>query len=248
MKQRRWVRRLRNGLLAPRLHVLPHPFARSAVWLGATASGFARADRGVALLEFSLIMPFLIALLLGSFELTRYINTTRQITNLADSIAQLFAQNTTGSINDTDLHFAIDSTMVTFPNVLGDAHKQGIYWWQDIYVSMSSVSFTPTVTGCTSNCTYNAKVMWTTGARPCSTNLTPASDTAPPSLTTLPTDAFGPGSMIVVDIAYNYRPIVATNLLGVKTISRSTYLQPRYVSSVKYAAGGSMGTACPGMN
>lgn len=194
-------------------------------------------------------MPFLIALLFGSFELTRYINTSRQITNLADSVAQLFAQNTSGSITDTDLHFAIDSTMVTFPNVLGDAHKRGLFWYQDIYVAMSSVLFSPTVAGCTSNCTYNAKLMWTTGSRPCSTNLTPAADTAAPSLTTLPMDAFGPGSMIVVDIVYNYRPIVATNLLGVKTITRSTYLQPRYVTSVKYVtSGGGMGTACPGMN
>ena len=248
MKQRAVFHSLRNALLAPDLRAVTHPIRGSAVWLGATASGFARANRGVALLEFALIMPFLITLLFGSYELTRYINTTRQITNLADSIAQLFAQNTTGSINDTDLHFAIDSTMVTFPNVLGDAHKQGIYWWQDIYVSMSSVLFSPTVTGCTSNCTYNAKVMWTTGSRPCSTNLTPAADTAPPSLTTLPMDAFGPGSMIVVDIVYFYRPIVASNLLGIKTISRSTYLQPRYVTSVKYATGSSMGTACPGMN
>ena len=222
-------------------------FERFGLGLGGTASRFARADRGVALLEFTLITPFLIALLFGSYELTRYINTTRQITNLSDSVAQLFAQNTTGTINDTDLHFAIDSTMVTFPNVLGDAHKQGIYWWQDIYVSMSSVLFSPTVAGCTSNCTYNAKVMWTTGSRPCSTNLTPVADTAPPSLTTLPTDAFGAGSMIVVDVVYFYKPIVATNLLGIKSISRSTYIQPRYVSSVKYA-GGSMGTACPGMN
>ena len=225
------------------------PISRSGRWFGATVSRFSGAKRGVALLEFALIAPFLIALLFGSFELTRYINTSRQITNLADSVAQLFAQNTSGTINDTDLHFAIDSTMVTFPNVLGDAHKQGIYWWQDIYVAMSSVSFSPTVANCTSNCVYNAKVMWTTGGRPCSTNLTPAPDTATPSPTTLPTDAFGPGSMIVVDVVYNYKPIVATSLLGTKTISRSTYLQPRYVSSVKYApTGWSMGTACPGMN
>ncbi len=199
------------------------------------------------MLEFTLIAPFLIALLFGSYELTRFINTTRQISNLSNSIAQLFAQNTSGTITDTDLHFAIDSTMVTFPNVLGDAHQQGIYWWQDIHVTMSSVAFSPTVAGCTSNCTYNAKVMWTTGSRPCSTNLTPVSDTATPSPSTLPTDAFGPGSIIVVDVVYSYRPIVANNLLGTKTITRSTFIQPRYVSSVKYSSG-SMGTACTGMN
>ena len=222
---------------------------RSGVELGATASRFKSAKHGVALLEFSLVAPFLLALLFGSFELTRYINTSRQITNLADSVAQLFAQNTSGTISDTDLHFAIDSTMVTFPNVLGDAHSRGIYWWQDIYVAMSSVSFSPTVPTCTSNCVYNARVMWTTGGRPCSTNLTPVSDTATPSPTTLPIDAFGPGSMIVVDVTYSYRPIVATNLLGAKTISRSTFIQPRYVPSVKYTTTGwGMGTACPGMN
>ena len=199
------------------------------------------------MLEFTLIAPFLLALLFGSYELTRFINTTRQISNLSNSIAQLFAQNTSGTITDTDLHFAIDSTMVTFPNVLGDAHQQGIWWYQDVHVTMSSVAFSPTVTGCTSNCTYNAKVMWTTGSRPCSTNLTPVADTATSSPGTLPTDAFGPGSIIVVDVVYNYRPIVATTLLGIKTISRSTFIQPRYVSSVKYNSSG-MATACAGMN
>ncbi len=112
---------------------------RAGVGFGASALRFARANRGVALLEFALVAPFLIALLFGSFELTRFINTTRQISNLSNSVAQLFAQSTSGTISDTDLHFAIDSTMVTFPNVLGDAHNQGIYWWQDIYVAMSSV-------------------------------------------------------------------------------------------------------------
>ena len=247
MKQSRSAFRLLDAPFAWRLRGVFPPISRSGRRLRTTVSRFAGARRGIAALEFALVAPFLLALLFGSFELTRYINTTRQITNLADSVAQLFAQNTSGSINDTDLHFAIDSTMVTFPNVLNDAHKQGIYWYQDIYVAMSSVAFSPTVATCTSNCVYNAKVMWTTGSRPCSTNLTSAADTAPPSATTLPAGAFGPGSMIVVDVVYFYKPIVATSLLGVKTISRSTYFQPRYVSSVKYT-GGSMGTACPGMN
>ena len=243
MKQWRSAFRPWNWPFEPRLRSITRPIRQSGLWLGATASRFARANRGVALLEFTLVTPFLIALLFGSFELTRYINTTRQISNLSNSVAQLFAQNTSGTITDTDLHFAIDSTMVTFPNVLGDAHQQGIYWWQDIYVSMSSVAFTPTVAGCT----YNAQVMWTTGSRPCSTNLTAVPDSATPSPSTLPMDAFGPGSIIVVDVAYAYRPIVANNLLGTRLIVRSTYIQPRYVTSVKYIAGG-MGIACPGMN
>ena len=178
MKQRRSAFRLCGGHLESWLRGVTPSTQQSRLRLGATASRFARSNRGVAMLEFTLIAPFLLALLFGSYELTRFINTTRQISNLSNSIAQLFAQNTSGTITDTDLHFAIDSTMVTFPNVLGDAHQQGIWWYQDVHVTMSSVAFSPTVTGCTSNCTYNAKVMWTTGSRPCSTNLTPVADTA----------------------------------------------------------------------
>jgi Flp pilus assembly protein TadG len=203
---------------------------------------FLRSRRGVAALEFALIAPLLIALFLGGFELTRYMNAIRRITYLANSVAEMIAQNTTGSVNMVDIQFAQDSTMLIFPQVLSDSKGKGIPWGNDMTVDISAVDFTPTVSGCTSNCTYTAKVHWSTaGYRPCSAPLSAVSDTAAPTATTLPSDVFGPGSLIVVDVVYTYTPVVATNIFGAMTIRHSAYLQPRYVASVNYD--GSVGWA-----
>ena len=211
---------------------------------------FWRSKRGVAALEFALVAPFLITLLLGGFEITRYIKTVRHINFVSSTIGQFFSQNTTGTITDDDMHFAIDSTMIIFPDSLANAARKGLYWWQDISLAMSSVAFTPTVPGCASNCTYNATLMWTSFAgtsRPCSTPLLPVSDTATPSPTTLPADVYGPGTLIVIDVVYNYTPMVATQLFGTMKITRSFYVQPRYVSTIAYThTANAMGVKCPG--
>ena len=183
-----------------------------------------------------MVAPFLITLYLGGFEISRYIKTMRKVTYVANSVAQMLAQNTTGTVTDTDLHFFVDSAMVTFPDVLSNSYAAGIPWYQDIQTSMSSVAFTPTKTGCTSNCTYKAKVVWNSGPNPrsCTAALTSVSNTAAPTTSTLPADTFGPGSLIVVDVVYTYRPVVATKLFGNLRIARSVYIQPRYVGEVDY--------------
>ena len=198
--------------------------------------GLRRSRSGSVAVEFALIAPFMILLLLGAFDLSRYINAQRRITLASNSIAEILAQNGSGKITYKDIFAALDSTMITFPAVLSDAKAKGMNWWGDVHVNMSSVLFTPTVPACTSNCTYTAKTAWSYGAnkRPCATQLTAAPDTNPPSPTSLPTSLFGPGSAIVVDIKYNYTPLVATKIFGTLPISKSFYIPPRYVPKVDY--------------
>jgi hypothetical protein len=135
--------------------------------------------------------------------------------------------------------------MVIFPQMLQDAARKGISWKNDISISIAGVLFTGKPAGCTpSNCSsYDANVVWNSGPnkRTCGVLLTPAPDTATPSPTTLPTDVFGPGSLIVVDIVYNYAPIFGSvftklfgsPLFGTIPIARSAYLAPRYVQAPK---------------
>ena len=201
---------------------------------------FASARDGVAAIEFAFTAPILIALLFGGFELTRYIKAVRQLTAASTAVAGMIAQNTSGSVNDTDLLFFRDAIMIAYPDVLADAAAQNIAWTDDIRVTMSSINFSQTDSNCKSNCTYQAKVGWSGGSnkRPCSTLLASASDGAQPTTTTLPTDTFGPGTLIVVDIVYKYRPIVATQLLQPLPLTRSFFIQPRYVSSIAYSPNG----------
>jgi hypothetical protein len=71
--------------------------------------------------------------------------------------------------------------------------------------------------------------------RTCGVLLTSVPDTAAPSKTTLPADVFGPGSLIVVDIVYNYTPIFGSTftklfgspLFGTIPIARSAAASPQ---------------------
>ena len=212
-----------------------------------------RSVSGSAAVEFAFIMPFLILLLLGGFELSRYISTLRKITLASNSVAEILSQNQSGTVTVPDILAAFDSIMITFPGVLADAHAKGINWYTDIQATFSSIEFKPTVPGCTSNCTYTANVAWTlpwySAGRACGTPQTSVPDASPPTLTGLPQSSFGSGSLIVVDLAYVYTPIVATQLFSPMTVRKSFYIPPRYVTLVKLdpAADGLLGLKrCPG--
>ncbi len=189
-----------------------------------------RDVRGVAALEFAFGAPVFILLLVGGVDTTRYITATRRIEAAASTIGQMIGVSTTGQLAPADLQFYEDSTMVIFPMVLQDSYQQGIAWGRDIAITVSSITFSG------SAAPYVAKTSWSAGSnlRPCSVPLTAVADTATPSPGTLPTDTFGPGTLIVVDLAYTFRPMVATALLRPISITRSFYVQPRFVSSISY--------------
>jgi Flp pilus assembly protein TadG len=217
------------------------------------AKSLSSDNRAIAAVEFALIAPALIALTAGGYEMSRAVSQARQLTTLAGSIATMLTTNTSGAVTYLSLHYAFDSAMVTFPTVLSDSFAKGIAWNKDIGISMAGVSFTPTVTGCTSHCTYKANIVWTGGsvaggqpARACGTNPVSAADTSAPSTTTLPADLFdtvttpsgvaAPNFVVVVDVGYTWTPLLFSKLFGAITLKRSAYLAPRYVAQIKYSA------------
>ncbi len=222
------------------------------------ARDFLRNRKGLVAIEFAMVGPVMLAMLLGSVELNNHIVASIRLAQASYSIAQIVSEapNPPGTVNYMDLQMAHDSAMVAFPQVLANSYAQNKSWGNDISITISNVAMTKVVATCTTSCAYTAYVIWTWGSapRPCQTNLTPASsDSAAPSATTLPPDAYAPGSLIVVDVVYTYRPTFLSNLFGNSTMSRSTYLQPRNVppsSHIKYDATvtGDPGatTICPG--
>jgi hypothetical protein len=198
-----------------------------------------RRDRaGMAGSEMATIAPVMILLALGGTDLTRYVIATEQISKAASTIGQMLTENTSGSVNYVDLQFYHDSVMVIFPGVLSDAAQQGSSWTNDISISMASVKFTASGGSCGSSCTYTPKVVWTGGSnpRPCNTVFTPVADAATPSPTSLPQDLYGPGSIVVIDITYNYHPWFGSYLGASIPVARSAFLAPRYVSLITYQA------------
>jgi uncharacterized membrane protein len=87
------------------------------------------ARRAISAVEFSLVLPLLVTLMLGSVETARLITFSRRVTQVSTTIVEMLAQNQANNPNETvnmpssvtyiDLHFAIDSTMVIFPESAG---------------------------------------------------------------------------------------------------------------------------------
>jgi Flp pilus assembly protein TadG len=116
------------------------------------AKGFWGARQAIAAVEFALVLPLLVILMLGSVETARLITFARKVTLVSTTAVEMLTQNGTGTVNY--LHFAVDSTMVIFPQILQDATQKNISWGSDIAISMASVVFTPNPSTCTSNCSY----------------------------------------------------------------------------------------------
>lgn len=223
---------------------------------------FGRDRTGIAAVEFTLIFPILLGVSAAIFEYSSFVRQSRQLTDTANSIAEILAADSDTTVNWTDLHYAVDSTMLTFPKVLSDSSRKGIAWANDITISLAGVSFSPTVSGCTSGCTYKAAVNWTGGAkqRACGSTQSSTTDTALPSATTLPASLFTPVAspqggngpplfVVVADVTYTWSPAVFTGLLNGVTMKRSSFINPRYVSSLKYTVSSGddgFGQACSG--
>ncbi|WP_336488207.1 TadE/TadG family type IV pilus assembly protein [Methylobacterium nigriterrae] len=200
------------------------------------AEDLAKDARAASAVEFAVIAPVILALLLSGVEVGRYINYTRKVSEIARATAGMLAQNKSGSVNLADLFFYNDSSMVIFPEVLKEAKQRGIPWYQNISFTIAFVKFFRTIPSCTKDCSYTAFLSWSYGAYPlsCYVPMLPAPDTADPTSTTLPTDTFGPGSLIVVQAAYWYTPLVGSSFIRKKFISRTYYLAPRYVSTISF--------------
>lgn len=206
--------------------------------LPGTRGRFGRDRRGVSAVEFAFCAPAFIVLSLVGVDTTRYVFATRQVEDVAVTIGQMISVEQDGQVNYVDLQFYHDSAMVIFPQVLADSAQQSKKWGNDIGISMASIQFTATSSSCTSNCTYTPKVLWTGGTTPRSCTALPTSttDTARSSSTTLPASAYGAGSIIVVDVAFSFRPTIAPSFMTTIPISRSYYVAPRYVSAITYQA------------
>jgi len=240
------------------------------------AKVFGRARQAFAIIEFALVLPILVTMMLGSVDAARLIIAAQKTTQVASTIAEMLSQNNPGQtpspspgpqgqtkiypVTYLDLDFAISSTMVIFPQVLQDAASKGISWQSDISISIAGICFGSSSGSCSTSCTAAtctyANVAWNSGPnkRPCGTAQLSAPDTAAPSPTALPTDIFAtsPVSVIAVDVVYNYTPVFGLGIFGTIPLRRTSYLAPRnapagsWLSYNVITGDDSIGAACTG--
>lgn len=171
---------------------------------------FARETRGAVLTEFAMAFPILVVLILGGFEIGRYVLLQQKLQSVAVETADLVSQAETIKATDIDnILIAVDHIMTPF-----ELGGKGV-------VIVSSIGATGT---------NPPKVNWQRaggGTASAVSKLGPAGSNA-----VLPTGfVVRPGeSVIVSEVFYNYEPVLAMNLIPLPSgqLYNESMYRPRF--------------------
>jgi Flp pilus assembly protein TadG len=186
--------------------------------IGAAAKACRRDRRGVAAIEFAMIVPIMSAMFIGAVELSQAITVDRRVTQVASSTADLVAR-AEKQISHTEI---------------GDIMKVGGYILEPysqspLQITLRNVTSSPanaTTTKQSWACTY--KGLDKTQTCLCSNTI----KSIPPNLLT------SNDSVVVAEVTYDYKPLIfdyfmkraaggATSGTGVYTLTETIYLKPR---------------------
>ncbi|MDF2118036.1 TadE/TadG family type IV pilus assembly protein [Roseiarcaceae bacterium H3SJ34-1] len=198
--------------------------------------------RGVAAVEFALILPLMLLLYLGTSELTQGVMASRKATlvarALSDLVGQLAAGSTMTNTEATNIFNAATAIMSPFNT-------------SSLKMTITSVEF---VANSAAANKYDAKPRWTITrnsgtARPCAI-LTAVSNTTKPASNNMPNGMYQAGSIIVADVSYTYDPPFGKALLewsktaSVVNMSQTTYMRPRNQTLIGISTGVTGATTC----
>lgn len=164
-----------------------------------------RADSGMAIVEFALVLPAMLALAFGGIEVTNALICKSDVSNMASSAADLIAQESLVSTSDTNNVFsALGSLIYPFPtasakivitSVIDDGHGGGKVDWSKAYNATARAKNTAVV--------IPAGLM-TTG-----------------------------GSVILSEVTYTYTPLKSIFVKMPITMTNTFYSHPRRVAQIR---------------
>ena len=197
------------------------------------AAGAARRDRrGVAAVEFALILPLMLTIYVGTVDVTRGVMASRKVDIVSRTLSDLVAQQPTLS--------TITSAQVQTIFTAASAIMRP-FAITNLKMTVSAVTIGPTSANTCCNVTVNWSYTQGGTLRPCATNLTLVASTVPPaatnfrqSLVTANTaigSAFASSQVnyfVIADVSYVYTPILSQAVPWFKgTMQRTTYMMPR---------------------
>ncbi len=167
---------------------------------------FRREKRGVAAIEFAMIAPFMIALWLGSLELSQGVSADRKVSHAASALADLITQQT--NLTGAEMNDIMDAT-------------------QAIMAPFDIANLTIQVAGVQIDDQGATEVMWSesrNGAAP-----SVGGSYAIPGPLLIP-ESF----LVVANLTYSHRPATSHTITGTIELSDDFYLRPRRSETIGY--------------
>ncbi len=202
--------------------VIDHPTA------GSSPGRLRSLDRrGVAALEFAMMAPVLLIMLMFMYDAANGWITWQRLTQASRSVAQiatLMAVNADGTntLSHDQAWRASTAVYAAMPETFAAGATYG--------VTMTEVLFTGSkvrnATVYVANVAWSKTLLGVAPRRLCGT-LSVTGNTAASSLSTLPQDAFQAAPLLVVDVTYTFNPLFLGSLIGAIPMAWSAYLPVR---------------------
>jgi Flp pilus assembly protein TadG len=166
---------------------------------------FPAARRGIAAVEFALILPFMALLYLGGFEVMQEISANRQVALSASTVASIVTQYS--SISESN----------TMPGILAAATS--------VLTPFSSANAVVTVSCISINNAGVATITWSQAMN--------GSGRVVGSTITLPSQLDVPNTTLVLgETSYAYTPVIDFLNRGTMTLYSSVYMLPRQPGTI----------------
>ena len=167
---------------------------------------FTFQEKGVAAVEFALILPVMLATFVGVTEVGQAVSISRKVTVTTRTVTDLVTQNSTLSALGLQTILQASAEIIT---------------------PYSSSTLNITVSEISTDSSGKATVTWS-GSWPNNNN---ALTVGSPFL--LPTNLDAPNiSLIYGQTTYGYTPVLGDQIIGVTTLSDHIYLSPRESTSI----------------
>lgn len=179
-----------------------------------------REEKGLAAVEFALILPVMIAMLFGMTELSAAIFCRADVTQMASTAADLVAQKNTISASDLQNVYNA-ANIILYPYYKGGATARPA-------IRITSVTFDA---GVAQNSGTQGRVAWTctqtgNGA------LSPASRNNNATVTLDKPLLTAGGSVLMAEVAYDYAPPNTQAITGTIHMRDAFYTRPRRVAAI----------------
>jgi len=182
---------------------------------------------GLAAVEFAFILPVMLVLFFGIVEVSMALGAKASVTSVASTAADLVAQESTVSTADEQNVFNAASAIL-YPHPVSSTDGKGVTT-SLLKIVISSIVYD------SKNPTTSGTVAWSdsstgSGARTKGSSYAYPADAINPGNTTNLVDAGG--SIILVEVTYNYTSPTAQTVAGSWTMSSSFITRPRQVAQI----------------
>jgi Flp pilus assembly protein TadG len=170
---------------------------------------FLRAERGLAVVEFALILPVLMTLFYATIEVTRYVLIVQKVEKLANSIADVTSQEQTATNAVLTQALAATSDIMSPYTMTTNGT-----------VFISSLYRAPNATNATVNWRYQG------GGTFAATSKIGAVGAVPNMPGGFTFDSRE--NVISAEVFYQFSPLISSQFFGTTTIYRSAFYKPRF--------------------